>query len=119
LRLQQYRRLHARNRASSRIRRNRFGSLCLLRRAARLTSSDASSARRWPKAGANRSSSTIASAPLAFVIHSALPAKSVRERFYGQGIEPVYATPGEFAGHIKATVAKYAKVIKALGLKAE
>ena len=43
----------------------------------------------------------------------------VRERFYGQGIEPVYATPAEFAGYIKATVAKYAKVIKMLGLKAD
>jgi len=43
----------------------------------------------------------------------------VRERFLSQGIEPVYATPEEFAGYIKSTVAKYAKVIKALGLKAD
>jgi len=43
----------------------------------------------------------------------------VRERFYSQGIEPVYATPEEFAGYIKASVAKYAKVIKTLGLKAD
>src|SRR4051812_3450023 len=41
----------------------------------------------------------------------------VRERFYGQGIEPVYAPPEEFAGYIKSSVAKYAKVIKTLGLK--
>ena len=43
----------------------------------------------------------------------------VRERFYSQGIEPVYATPEEFAGYIKATVAKYAKIIRDLGLKAD
>jgi len=43
----------------------------------------------------------------------------VRERFYSQGIEPVYATPEEFAVYIKASVAKYAKVIKTLGLKVE
>jgi tripartite-type tricarboxylate transporter receptor subunit TctC len=43
----------------------------------------------------------------------------VRERFLSQGIEPVYAGPGEFGGYIKSTVAKYAKVIKTLGLKAD
>src|SRR4051812_3039733 len=41
----------------------------------------------------------------------------VRERFYAQGIEPVYAPPEEFAGYIKSSVAKYAKVIRTLGLK--
>ena len=43
----------------------------------------------------------------------------VRERFYSQGIEPVYATPGEFADYIRSAVEKYAKVIKALALKIE
>ncbi len=43
----------------------------------------------------------------------------VRERFYSQGIVPVYAAPEEFAAYIKGSVAKYAKVIKELGLKAE
>lgn len=43
----------------------------------------------------------------------------VRERFYSQGIEPVYAGPAEFEAVIKASVAKYAKVVKALGLKPE
>ena len=43
----------------------------------------------------------------------------VRERFYSQGIEPAYASPEEFAGYIKATVAKYAKIIGELGLKTE
>jgi tripartite-type tricarboxylate transporter receptor subunit TctC len=43
----------------------------------------------------------------------------VRERFFSQGIEPAYATAEEFADYIKATVAKYAKLIRELGLKAE
>ena len=43
----------------------------------------------------------------------------VREKFLSQGIEPVYATPDEFAGYIRTSVAKYAKVIKTLGLKVE
>ena len=43
----------------------------------------------------------------------------VRERFYSQGIEPVYAGPEEFTGYIKSSVAKYAKVIKTLGLKVD
>ncbi|MGH8619892.1 MAG: Bug family tripartite tricarboxylate transporter substrate binding protein [Burkholderiales bacterium] len=43
----------------------------------------------------------------------------VRERFYSQGIEPVYAGPAEFEALIKSAVAKYAQVVKALGLKPE
>ena len=43
----------------------------------------------------------------------------VRERFYSQGIEPAYAPPDEFGGYIKATVVKYAKVVKDLGLPPE
>jgi len=43
----------------------------------------------------------------------------VRERFYASGIEPAYAGPAEFEAVIKAAVAKYAKVVKDLGLKPE
>ena len=43
----------------------------------------------------------------------------VRERFYSQGLEPVSATPSEFAAAIKTTVAKYARIVKELGLKPE
>lgn len=43
----------------------------------------------------------------------------VQERFYSQGIAPANATPEEFAGIIRANVAKYSQVIKTLGLKAE
>ena len=56
---------------------------------------------------------------LAAEIKTIVANPDVRERFYSQGIEPVYATPEEFAGYIKMSVAKYAKVIKALGLKVE
>jgi tripartite-type tricarboxylate transporter receptor subunit TctC len=56
---------------------------------------------------------------LAAEIKTIVANPDVRERFYSQGIEPVYATPEEFAGYIKMSVAKYAKVIKALDLKVE
>ena len=56
---------------------------------------------------------------LAAEIKTIVANPDVRERFYSQGIEPVYATPEEFAVYIKASVARYAKVIKTLGLKVE
>jgi tripartite-type tricarboxylate transporter receptor subunit TctC len=56
---------------------------------------------------------------LADKIKTIVAAPEVRERFYAQGIEPVYAAPAEFAGTIRQAVAKYATVIKALGLKGE
>ena len=56
---------------------------------------------------------------LAAEIKTIVANPDVRERFYSQGIEPVYATPEQFAVYIKASVAKYAKVIKTLGLKVE
>jgi len=43
----------------------------------------------------------------------------VAERFYSQGIEPVRSTPDEFAAFIRASVAKYAKIVKATGVKPE
>ena len=56
---------------------------------------------------------------LAATIKNIVANAEVRERFYAQGIEPVYAAPVEFAGYIKQSVAKYASVVKALGLKIE
>jgi len=56
---------------------------------------------------------------LAAEIKSIVALPDIRERFYSQGIEPVYATPEAFAGDIKASVAKYAKVIRDLGLKTQ
>ena len=43
----------------------------------------------------------------------------VAERFYSQGIEPIGSTPEQFAAFIRNSVAKYAKIVKALGVKPE
>ncbi len=43
----------------------------------------------------------------------------VRERLLAQGIVPVSSTPAEFAGVIRQNIARFAKVIRNLGLKVE
>ena len=43
----------------------------------------------------------------------------VRERFLAQGVEPVGSTPEHFADHIRAQMAKWAKVVADAGVKAE
>ena len=43
----------------------------------------------------------------------------VKERFYAQGVEPAYAGPEEFAAYIKASVAKFGKIVRDIGLKPE
>ena len=43
----------------------------------------------------------------------------MRERLAGMGIEPLASTPGEFGDFIKAEAAKWAKVVKAAGARAE
>ena len=43
----------------------------------------------------------------------------VRERLLSQGMEPVSNTPEEFVGYIKSEMAKWSKVVKASGAKAE
>jgi len=47
----------------------------------------------------------------------ALP--DVRERFLAQGVEPAGGTPEQFAEHIRAQMAKWAKVVADAGVKAE
>ncbi len=42
-----------------------------------------------------------------------------RDKLILQGFEPVGGTPGEFAAYIKSEIAKWGKVIKAAGIKAE
>jgi tripartite-type tricarboxylate transporter receptor subunit TctC len=42
-----------------------------------------------------------------------------QERLLSQGIAPVSSTPEAFAATIKQTIARFAKVIKELGLKVE
>jgi tripartite-type tricarboxylate transporter receptor subunit TctC len=43
----------------------------------------------------------------------------VRERFMAQGVEPVGSTPEQFGDHIRAQMAKWAKVVSDAGVKAE
>ena len=43
----------------------------------------------------------------------------VRERFQGQGVEPVGSTPEQFGEHIKGQMAKWARVVQDAGVKAE
>jgi tripartite-type tricarboxylate transporter receptor subunit TctC len=49
----------------------------------------------------------------------ALQAPDVKERLTGDGAEPVGSTPEQFAAFIRAEMAKWSKVIKAAGIKAE
>ena len=49
----------------------------------------------------------------------ALAAADVRERMLNLGAEPVGSTPGEFAAYIRSEAAKYARVIKASGARAD
>ena len=43
----------------------------------------------------------------------------VRERFVSQGVEPVGSTPEQFGEHIKSQMAKWGKVVRDAGVKAE
>lgn len=52
-------------------------------------------------------------------ILKALAQKDVRERMTRQGMEPGGSTPDEFAKFIKSETIKYAKVVKAAGIRAE
>ena len=49
----------------------------------------------------------------------ALAAPDVRERMLNLGAEPVGSKPEEFAAYIRSESAKYARVIKASGAKAD
>jgi tripartite-type tricarboxylate transporter receptor subunit TctC len=49
----------------------------------------------------------------------ALESAEVRERFAGMGVEPVSSTPEQAAAYLKSETAKYAKVVKAIGLRIE
>ena len=49
----------------------------------------------------------------------ALKAPDVREKLQGLGAEPVGNTPEQYAAFMQNEIAKWAKVIKAAGIKAE
>ena len=49
----------------------------------------------------------------------AITQPDVKERLNAQGLDVVASTPEQFSTHIKSETAKYARVIKQLGLKAE
>ena len=48
-----------------------------------------------------------------------MQSSDMRERLAGMGIEPLTSTPGEFGDFIQAEAAKWAKVVKAAGARAE
>lgn len=43
----------------------------------------------------------------------------VRERFFQQGVEPTFLGPDAFAQYIKASVDKFARIVRVIGLKPE
>jgi tripartite-type tricarboxylate transporter receptor subunit TctC len=48
-----------------------------------------------------------------------LAAPDLRERLQGLGAEPVGNTPGEYTAFMREEIAKWGKVIKAAGVKAQ
>jgi tripartite-type tricarboxylate transporter receptor subunit TctC len=49
----------------------------------------------------------------------ALAASDVRERYAGMGVDPTGSTPEQAAAYLKSETDKYAKVVKAIGLRIE
>jgi tripartite-type tricarboxylate transporter receptor subunit TctC len=47
----------------------------------------------------------------------ALEAADVRERYAGMGVDPAPSTPERAAAYLKSETEKYAKVVKAIGLR--
>ncbi|MGZ5173829.1 MAG: Bug family tripartite tricarboxylate transporter substrate binding protein, partial [Burkholderiales bacterium] len=52
-------------------------------------------------------------------LHKALSASDVKEKLATSGIDAVTSTPEEFRELIRSETVRYAKVIKAAGIKAE
>ena len=50
---------------------------------------------------------------------AALKAPEVRERFAGLSVEPGGGSRAEFADYVRAEIAKYERIVKQLGIKAE
>jgi tripartite-type tricarboxylate transporter receptor subunit TctC len=45
--------------------------------------------------------------------------RDVKERFASDGFEPVGNSPEEFSSFLREEIPKWAKVVKAIGIKAE
>ena len=65
---------------------------------------------RTPVAVVNRLSSEI---------QRLLQSTEVRDRLASQGLEAVGSTPQHYDAHIRAELAKYARIVKAAGIKVE
>jgi tripartite-type tricarboxylate transporter receptor subunit TctC len=52
-------------------------------------------------------------------ISSAIALPDVRDRMLAGGLEPVGNPPDEFAAYLRAEVAKWSKVIRAAGIRAD
>jgi len=52
-------------------------------------------------------------------VMTALATPEVKRRFSPTGLDPVASTPEQFGAHVRAEVVKWAKVIKASGMKAD
>ena len=51
-------------------------------------------------------------------VHAALVDAEVKERLFGFGVDPMFSTPAEFSAFIRSELAKWARVVKASGAKA-
>ena len=49
----------------------------------------------------------------------ALQSADLKERMAGAGLEPMHSTPEQYALYVKSEIAKWAKVVKAAGLRPE
>ena len=52
-------------------------------------------------------------------LHKAVASPDLQERFATAGIDTASSTPEQFADFIKSEIVRYAKVIKAAGIKPE
>jgi tripartite-type tricarboxylate transporter receptor subunit TctC len=52
-------------------------------------------------------------------MNAILKMEDVRRRFLDQGVEPAGGSPAEFSDHIKAEIAKWAKVVKDANIQPE
>jgi tripartite-type tricarboxylate transporter receptor subunit TctC len=58
-------------------------------------------------------------AKLSREINAALATPDVREKIYATGLLPIGGSPEQFDAHIRREMERWAKVIKARGIKAE